>query len=419
MSVREQLSDPTQHAQPPPGPLELSIVIPCLNEGPTLGICIRKAQAAVHRLGVEAEIIVADNGSADGSVALARSLGARVVIANEPGYGNALMAGSRAARGRYILMGDADDSYDFSAIDGFLDRLREGNDLVMGSRLKGTILPGAMPWKNRYIGNPLLTGMLRMLFRARISDAHCGLRAFSKEAYERMDLRSRGMEFASEMVIKAAKKRMRIAEVPITFHPDKRDREPHLRPWRDGWRHVKLMLLFSPTALFLIPGIGLILVGMLFLASQLFGPADRPAKLLGYHLDFHWAIAGSFLILVGYQIVTVHFFARVYSVTHRLREEDRWLRRGFRILTLNRVLGLAALTLIIGGAMVGWVVVSWVQSDFSTLVSSQTRLFIFGFTLLALGIQTAFNAFFFSILGDAYKYRPVERRSDESQDRRG
>jgi hypothetical protein len=414
MEDHETLAASRGEQAPSPAPVELSIVIPCLNEAGTLGTCIRKAQSAVRRLGLRAEVVVADNGSSDGSIAIAQSHGARVVEARRPGYGSALLAGLGAARGRYILVGDADDTYDFSAIDAFVARLREGNDLVMGTRLKGEILPGAMPWKNRYIGNPLLTRMLRVLFGARISDAHCGMRAFTRDAFVRLDLRSPGMEFASEMVIKAAKMRMRIAEVPITFHPDRRDRRPHLRPWRDGWRHVKLMLVFSPTALFLMPGLGLMSLGLLLLVTQIFGPAEEPATLLGLRLDFHWAIVGSFFTVVGYQIITIHFYARVYSVTHRLREEDPWLRTGFKLLTLNRVLLLAALVTVAGLAVDAVVVVQWLRSDFGRLVPGQTRLFIFGTTLLALGIQTLFSAFFFSILGDAYKYSSME----EGRDRR-
>jgi hypothetical protein len=386
--------------------------MPCLNEAQTLARCIEKALGSLADLGVEGEVVVADNGSTDGSIEIARRLGARVVHVERRGYGNALIVGCRAARGRHILIGDADDSYDFGRIGGFVEQLRRGHDLVMGTRLRGEILPGAMPWKNRYIGNPFLTWILRMLFGARVSDAHCGMRAFTKSAFERMDLRTPGMEFASEMVIKAAKLRLSIAEVPITFHPDGRDRRPHLRPWRDGWRHVKLMLLFSPTALFLAPGLGLVVVGLALMVTQLLGPADRPLSLLGFRFDFHWAILGSFLTLVGYQIVTIHFFARVYSVTHRLREEDRWLKTGFRLLTLNRVLVIAALVALTGLVLDGVVVFRWLRTDFGPLALSHTRVFIFGSTLLALGVQTMFNAFFFSILGDAYKY-DLGRRASE------
>lgn len=383
--------------------IELSVVMPCLNEAQTIETCIRKAQGAMATLGIHGEVIVADNGSTDRSPEIAASLGARVVRQPVRGYGSAMTAGCRAARGRYILMGDADDSYDFSRIEGFLENLRLGDDLVMGTRLRGRILPGAMPWKNRYIGNPILTWVLKRIYGARISDAHCGMRAFSRSGFERLDLRSPGMEFASEMLIKAAKLRMRISEVPITFHPDGRDRPPHLKPWRDGWRHVKLMLMFSPTALFLLPGATLVLLGLALMITQLFASPDQPAIVLGFRLDFHWAILGSFLTIVGYQLVVIHMFARVYSVTHRLREEDRLLALAFRILTLNRVLVIAGVVCLAGLAMDGFVVVRWLRTQFGPLVSEHTRLFILGSTLLALGLQTIFSAFFFSILGDAYR----------------
>jgi hypothetical protein len=405
--------DQTTEPSPTPGDLtvteartevELSVVMPCLNEEKTIGSCIRKARGAMNRLGVNGEIVIADNGSTDDSVATARSLGARVIHERRKGYGSALMAGCAAARGRFILMGDADDSYDFEQIDGFVERLRSGYELVMGTRLRGTILPGAMPWKNRYIGNPALTSVLRRLFRAKITDAHCGMRAFTKAAYEEMDLRTPGMEFASEMLIKAAKLRLKITEVPIVFHPDRRGRAPHLRPWRDGLRHVKLMLIFSPTALFLVPGLVLLAVGFGLMVSQLFAPIDQPLRLLGFRLDFHWAILGGVLAVVGYQIVTVSFFARVYSVTHRLREDDKLLERALRVLTLGRVLAIASLVILTGTVIDAVVAFRWLRSDFGTLLSGYTRFFIFGSTLLALGLQTFFNAFFFSILGDAYRY---------------
>jgi hypothetical protein len=399
--------------------VELSVVMPCLNEAKTIGVCIRKALGAMQRLGVSGEVIVADNGSTDDSEKTARDLGARVVLEKRKGYGSALMAGCVAARGRYILMGDADDSYDFEKIDGFLTQLRSGYELVMGTRLRGKILPGAMPWKNRYIGNPALTGVLRRLFRAKISDAHCGMRAFTKRAYEAMDLRTAGMEFASEMLIKAAKLGLKTTEVPIVFHPDRRGRAPHLRPWRDGWRHIKLMLIFSPTALFLLPGLSLLVLGFGLMVSQLFAPVDRPLQFLGFRLDFHWAILGGVLAIVGYQIVTVSFFARVYSVTHRLREDDRLLERGFRLLTLGRVLAIATFVIAAGLALDVIVAFRWLRSDFGTLLSGYTRLFIFGSTLLALGLQTFFNAFFFSILGDAYKYDRRDLQDSSHQESPG
>src|SRR5881397_2514052 len=244
-----------------PAVLELSIVMPCLNEAETLATCIRKARAAIVKLGVEAEIVVADNGSSDGSQALARELGVRVVDVERKGYGSALIGGIAAAQGRFVIMGDADDSYDFTAIGPLLDKLRDGCDLVMGNRFTGGIREGAMVWSHRWVGNPALTFISRVFFHTPVGDMHCGLRGFRKDAYERLRLRASGMEFASEMVVKATLQRMKIAEVPITLHPDGRSRPPHLRTWRDGWRHLRFMLLFSPRWLFLAPGLVLAVLG--------------------------------------------------------------------------------------------------------------------------------------------------------------
>lgn len=385
------------------GSPELTVVMPCLNEARTIGTCIRKAKATMAEAGIQGEVVVADNGSTDGSREIAASMGARVVKVARRGYGSALIVGCEAARGRFIVMGDADDSYDFSELERFLGRLREGDDLVMGTRLRGRILPGAMPWKNRYIGNPVLTVVLRRLYGVRISDAHCGMRGFSKRAYEEMRLRSPGMEFASEMLIRARKLGLQISEVPITFHPDGRERRPHLRPWRDGLRHVKLMLLYSPSALFLVPGGAMLVTGLLLMTTQLLAPADRPLRVFGLRADFHWAILGTLLALVGYQIITVHFFARIYAVTHRVWQEDPLLRKAFRVVTLGRVLSLAVLVIVVGIVMDGIVALRWLRSDFGPLRAGDTRIFIFGSALLALGVQTFFNAFFFSILGDYYR----------------
>jgi hypothetical protein len=383
---------------------EFSVVMPCLNEVQTLATCIRKAQSSLKRLGVTGEVIVADNGSTDGSVDLAESLGARVVHVSRKGYGAAMAGGCSAARGRHILMGDADDSYDFAAIDGFVEQLRNGSDMVWGTRLRGVIMPGAMPWLNRYVGNPLLTAILRLLFRTKISDAHCGQRAFTKQAFELLDLRSAGMEVNSEMLIKASNLNLRVTEVPITLYPDARRRPPHLRPLRDGWRNLKVLLMYSPMSLFLVPGLIVFVLGLALMVAQVFAPADQPLSFLGLRLDFHWAILGSTMAIVGYQIVTVYFFARIYSVTHRLQEEDPLLTWGFRTFTLERVLVLAALVTVVGLILDAVVATTWVGSGFGPLLPGHTRLFVFGSTLIALGIQTFFNAFFFSILGDRYQH---------------
>jgi glycosyltransferase involved in cell wall biosynthesis len=252
--------------------LDITIVMPCLNEAETLAVCIQKAQSGIARAGVTGEVLIADNGSTDGSIQIAESLGARVEHVREKGYGNALRGGIQAARGRWILMGDSDDSYDFSNIGGFITKLREGSELVMGCRLPsggGTIVPGAMPWKNRWIGNPILSSIGRLFFRTPIHDFHCGMRGFSADAYRKMDLKTTGMEFASEMVMKATLKGLRVAEVPITLHPDGRSRPPHLKPWRDGWRHLRFMLIYSPKWLFLMPGVVLFVLGLLGISATL------------------------------------------------------------------------------------------------------------------------------------------------------
>jgi Glycosyl transferase family 2 len=386
--------------------LLVSVVIPCLNEAGTLGRCIDSAIGGMKAAGVYGEVVVVDNGSTDGSQGIARAHGARVIDEPVMGYGSALRRGCDEAKAPFILMGDADESYDFTQIEPFIEELQRGADLVMGTRIKGAILPGAMPWKNRYIGNPLSTGLLNRLFRSDVSDVHCGMRAFSKEAYDSLDLRTSGMEFASEMVIRAAMSGMRIVEVPITFRPDGRDRPPHLRPWRDGWRHLKTILLFSPTALFLVPGLTLLAVGLLLMTAQLVAPLGEPLQFFGFRMDFHWAILGSLLALVGYQVVLVNFCAKVYAVNQRRREEDPLLRAALGALTLERVLLLGALSTVIGVVIDGVVAWNWLRSDFGPLVSGYTRWFIFGSTLIALGVQTIFNAFFFSILRDDYRSDP-------------
>jgi glycosyltransferase involved in cell wall biosynthesis len=381
---------------------EVSIVIPCLNEENSIGIVVEKAKRAIEMMGVSGEVIVADNGSTDRSVEIALSKGARVVHVAQKGYGNALRGGIEAARGRIIVIGDADDSYDFLEAPKLVAKIKEGYDLVVGSRFKGRILPGAMPWTSK-IGNPIMTFTLNLLFRVNTSDSQSGMRAFTKEAYRKMQLQATGMEFASEMLIKAGKAKLKIAEVPITLHPDKRGRPPHLRPIRDGWRHLKLMLTYSPTVLFLIPGLTLMLIGLALMGSQLLAPMDKPIWLFGrLKMDFHWAMLGSLLTLAGYQVINAHFMAKIYSVTHRFQEEDKVLQVAFRYLNAERVLLLSLIAIAIGLAMDGWVLWDWLKRGYGELVSGHTRLVIFGSTLIALGIQTFFNTFVFSILCEGY-----------------
>jgi glycosyltransferase involved in cell wall biosynthesis len=386
------------------GEATVSVVIPCLNEARTIGAVVDVARAAIADVGITGEVVVADNGSVDGSRDIAAAHGARIVEEPVRGYGSALRRGCDEAFGSVILIGDADESYDFGQIGRFLEELDTGADLVMGTRTRGTILPGAMPWKNRYVGNPVSTGLLNRLFRAHVSDVHCGMRAFTKDAYRRMDLRTTGMEFASEMVIRATMTGMTIREVPITFQPDGRDGKPHLRPWRDGWRHLKTILLFSPSALFLVPGIILMAIGLVLMAAQLVAPVEEPLRWFGFRMDFHWAILGSLLALVGYQVVLVDLFAKLYAMARGLREEDRYFQRAFRWFTLERVLAVGALVVLLGLAMDGFVAIRWLRTDLGPLVSGYTRLFILGSTLVALGVQTMFSAFFLSILRDDYAH---------------
>jgi glycosyltransferase involved in cell wall biosynthesis len=376
--------------------VEVSIVMPCLNEAETLASCIRRAQSVIAEHGLAAEIIIADNGSTDGSQAIARALGARVVEVARRGYGSALKGGIEAARGTYVVMGDADDSYDFGSLAAFLEKLREGCDLVMGNRFRGGIRPGAMPWANRWIGNPVLTWIGRLFFRSPAGDFHCGLRGFSMRAYRRMDLHTTGMEFASEMVIKASLKGLRIAEVPTVLRRDGRSRPPHLRRWRDGWRHLRFMLLFSPRWLFLVPGGSLFAIGLL--TSAVLIPGPRRVGPVGF--DIHTLLVGSFLCLIGYQVIVFAVFSKIYAVRQGFHPEHPGLNRLFRYLNLE--VGLLAGTLMLAAGLVpllvaGW---SWETSGFGALDPRTTmRLVIPAMVLLALGIQTVFASFFLSILG--------------------
>jgi len=375
-----------------PGIPELSVVMPCLNEEETLGLCLDKARATIQRLGLAAEIVVADNGSTDRSVEIAQSYGARVVHESRKGYGSAYLAGFAAAKGRYIVMADSDDSYDWTDIGRFLEPLRQGADFVIGTRIKGHIDPGAMPWLHRYVGNPILTGTLNVLFGAGISDAHCGMRAFSREALARMHLRTTGMEFASEMVIKAAKAKLNIVEIPITLHKDKRSRKPHLRTWRDGWRHLRFMLLLSSTWLYMIPGLVLLGLGLIPLIALFPGPLH-----IGHvELDVHSMILGSLLVILGVQILTTGLFARVYSFEQEFDQGDRLLRVLARRFNLERGLGLGILVFLVGLVIDAHVLITWIREGLGPL--SELRPAILGSTLLAVGVQIITASFFLSML---------------------
>ena len=370
--------------------------MPCLNEAETLGTCIRKARQAIEKLGLEAEIVVADNGSTDGSQAAAEALGVRVVAVRRKGYGSALIGGIAAARGRFVIMGDADDSYDFTAIGPLLERLREGCDLVMGNRFAGGIQQGAMVWSHRWVGNPALTFISRVFFHTPVGDMHCGLRGFRKDAYDRLRLRATGMEFASEMVIKASLQRLKIAEVPVTLSPDGRSRPPHLRTWRDGWRHLRFMLLFSPRWLFLYPGIALFAAGLIGGAILETGPKQVGAA----QLDIHTLLLAGFACLIGYQLIVFAVFTKVFAMEQGFHPPNHRYRAMFRYVNLETGLLLGALMLLAGLAGLVVAVLSWRAVDFGSLDPRLTmREVIPASVLLTLGVQTVFASFFLSILG--------------------
>lgn len=376
--------------------IELSIVMPCLNEAETLEVCIRKAQGFLRQHSIRGEVIVGDNGSTDGSQRIALRNGARVVKVPLRGYGAALYFATKAAKGRYVIMGDSDDSYDFSNLAPFVERLRAGYDLVMGNRFKGGIQQGAMPWKNRWIGNPILTGIGRLFFHCPASDFHCGLRGFSRRAFQRMDLRTTGMEYASEMVITATLAGMRIAEVPTTLSRDGRSRRPHLRPWRDGWRHLRFMLLFSPKWLFLYPGIFLVLAGLAVGAALVV----QPITIHGVTFDIHTLLYAAMAVLIGFQAITFAFFTKIFAIQQGLLPPDPRLTRIFRFVKLETGLLAGALLTVMGVAGSIWAVYYWKSHLFGPLDPIRVfRLAIPSATALTLGFETILASFFFSVLG--------------------
>ena len=337
------------------GEMEVSVVMPCLNEARTVGRCVDTALAALRNMGVRGEVIVADNGSTDGSPAIAKAHGARVVLVERRGYGSALQAGIEAGRGRYIIMGDADESYDFSKIEGFVARLRQGDDLVMGNRFRGGIRPGAMPWLHRYLGNPVLTGILNLFFRSPIGDAHCGLRAFRKDAYARLDLDTSGMEFASEMVVKACLNHQKISEVPIVLHPDGRGRPAHLRSFRDGWRHLRFLLLLCPLWLYLIPSALLLGIGL----GLMFWLTPGPRQVGGVILDVHTMLFGALCVILGFQTMWLWAYAKTYGWTSGLLPELTSPRRLFHYLSLEKGVLAGASLLFTGLGLNLWLVYQW------------------------------------------------------------
>jgi glycosyltransferase involved in cell wall biosynthesis len=376
--------------------LELTILMPCLNEAETLEVCIRKARGFLEKHHVQGEVLIADNGSTDGSQAIAKKAGARVVPVKDKGYGNAIMGGIRAAKGRYIIMGDADDSYDFVNLMPFVEKLREGYDLVMGNRFRGGILPGAMPPLHYYLGNPVLTGLGRLFFCPEIGDYHCGLRGYSKAAAEKMELRTTGMEFASEMVVKASLLKLRICEVPTTLKKDGRNRPPHLRSWRDGWRHLRFMLMYSPRWLFLIPGAVLMLIGLL--AGLWLIPGPRTIGNVTF--DVHTMLYAGLAVLIGFQSVIFAVFTKTFAITTGLLPSDERMEKLFKHITLEAGLIVGVVLILAGLGGTAYAVFGWQKHDFGPLVPSDTlRTVIPSFVLLALGCQTVLSSFFLSVRG--------------------
>jgi len=378
-----------------PGPCELTILMPCLNEAETLAVCIAKALGYLERSGVTGEVLIADNGSTDGSQAIATAAGARVVPIPAKGYGSALLGGIQAARGMFVIMGDSDDSYDFSDLDAFVTRLREGHALVMGNRFKGGIKPGAMPPLHRYLGNPVLTTIGRVFFRSPCGDFHCGLRGFDRAAILGLDLQAPGMEFASEMVVKATIHGLKITEVPTTLSPDGRTRPPHLRSWRDGWRHLRFLLLFSPSWLFLYPGIALMAAGVGTMAWLLPAPRSLDGVTFGIHTLFYASLA----VAVGFDSSLFYVFARLYGMRTGLVPLDERFLRVTRMITLEAGLLAGLMLLLLGFALAILAVSAWTRAAFGDLTPELTmRLVIPSGTCILLAFQTAYGAFFLSVL---------------------
>jgi glycosyltransferase involved in cell wall biosynthesis len=376
-------------------PVELTILMPCLNEAETLAVCIQKARNFLERTGTNGEIVIADNGSTDGSQAIAEELGARVVPIPVRGYGAALIGGIRAARGRYVIMGDSDDSYDFSALDNFVAELRNGWQLVMGNRFQGGVKPGAMPPLHRYLGNPVLTATGRILYGSPSGDFHCGLRGFDRNAILGLGLNLPGMEFASEMVVKATIQKLRITEVPTTLSKDGRSRPPHLRSWRDGWRHLRFLLLLSPRWLFLYTGMAMLGVGLAGMALIIPGPI----LLFGVTLDIHSLLYASLLVVVGYQSILFWVFCKTLNMTHGMLAPDPGFVRLHDQLTLERSLLFALLLLVVGLALGLAATLGWGLSGFGALSPAYTMRFaIPSATCILLAVSTASMAFFLSFL---------------------
>lgn len=375
---------------------EVSIVMPCLNEVRTLTVCIEKAKSFLKKNNIDGEIIIADNGSTDGSQDLAKSLGTIVINVKEKGYGSALMGGFKNASGKFMIMGDADDSYDFSTLELFISKLREGNDMVIGNRFKGGIEKNAMPFLHKYLGNPVLSFLGRLFFKSKIGDFHCGLRGLTKDAFTKLELTSTGMEFASEMIVKAHLKNLKIAEVPTKLYKDGRDRKPHLKTWSDGWRHLRFLLLYSPKWLFLLPGIFLMILGFIISLALIISPIT--IGLVTF--DIHTLLFSSGFFLIGFQFIVFYGFTKVFAVTHKLLPRSARFDTFFKYINLEKGL-LIGLALTLFGILLSFYGFSiWSNHHFGELNATKTlRIIIPAVTIIIIGIQIVLYSFFFSILG--------------------
>ena len=377
-------------------PIELTIVMPCLNEAETLKICIDKAMKYLNDNNISGEVVIGDNGSTDGSQDIARSCGARIVDIPRKGYGSALMGAIQAAKGKYVIMGDSDDSYDFSNLNAYLEKLREGFDLVMGNRFKGGIAKGAMPFLHYYLGNPVLSFIGKLFFGGGVNDFHCGLRGFRQDIVTVLNLQTTGMEFASEMVVKAQINKLKIIEVPTTLSVDGRSRPPHLRTWRDGWRHLRFLLLYSPKWLFLIPGLTLMIIGLtLFVLIQ-----QGPVQLMNIHFDTNTLLYAGAFVVIGFQAVNFAVFTRIYAIQQGFLPKNSTLDKLYNFLTLEAGLIVGVLITIAGLGGSIYSLYLWDLQDFGQLnYSSILRVVIPSVFAIMMGLQTIFSSFFLSFLG--------------------
>ncbi|WP_428560011.1 MAG: glycosyltransferase family 2 protein [Solidesulfovibrio sp. DCME] len=382
--------------------LDVTFVLPCLDEAKALPVALAMAREALTRLeakGFSGEILVSDNGSTDGSPLIAAGLGCRVVHCPDKGYGNALRYGIEAANGQYIVMGDADGSYDFREAAPMIDKLAQGYDLCMGSRFRGVIHPGAMPWKNRYIGNPTLTALLNLFFRTRCSDVYCGLRAFTRQAYDRMHQTSAGMEFATEMVVKAGLLGLRVTEIPISLRKDARGRPPHLNPWRDGWRTLKFLLLYSPLWLFFVPAALSVLSGCAILTALLSVPSGQEFRFGPFWMGDHWLVIGTSAITIGYYLGILGVAALAYHANQTFVPQPPWVRRLTRFVTVENMCLIGGGLCLVGLAILGYVVVIWVSTLAQGL--SMVRVMALGAMLVTMGILTFFSGFLFVFFSES------------------